>query len=132
MAALIPTNPYPTEDKAKLVGILLALQDAQSEYYRLPRGPNQVKVIIYTESQYAKGCMEGPLGKWRRNCWKDDNGKPIVNAEVLRRADRAQRELCRSGSVEYILTPRANFMYADMMEMLRVWENGAVLPPMVI
>lgn len=128
----MPTNPYPTEEKAKLVAVLLALQDAQSEYCRLPRGPNQVKVTIYTDSQYAKDCMEGLIEQWSRNSWKDDNGTLVANAEIIWQADNAQRGLRRSGSVEYILTPRANFMYADMMEMLRSWENGAVLPPMVI
>ena len=74
----------PTNQKCELLAIALALESSDHA------------VCIVTDSKYAIGCLVDWLPGWKRRGWKNSQGKPVKNREIIERAAEA---MDRTGSV---------------------------------
>lgn len=93
----LPRSPTPTNQRAELTAIILALEWAvKSEV------PNTL-CTIYSDSQYAVKCMTQWIYRWIDNDWKDANGHPVKNQDLIKIASELAEGLC---GVTYIWVPR--------------------------
>ena len=74
----------PTNQKCELLAIALALESVECA------------VCIVTDSKYAIGCLVDWLPGWKQRGWKNSQGKPVKNREIIERAAAA---MDRTGSV---------------------------------
>src|ERR1700733_8506986 len=61
---VLPRDPTPTNQRTEISAIILALEQALERYHGLRSEP-RIKVTIYSDSQYAVGCMTKWVEKWR-------------------------------------------------------------------
>ena len=108
----IPSSETPTNQRAEITAIILALQQALAKYDRLHSAP-VMKVTIYTDSKYAQGCMSTWIYQWAENGWRNSRGSEVANRDLIRETsalDDAVREL---GKVRYVWIPRSENWEAD-------------------
>ncbi|TVY13489.1 Ribonuclease H [Lachnellula arida] len=83
----LPESPLPTNQRAEITAIILALEQALLKYGRIQSNPRQgiprLDVKIYSDSKYAIGCMTEWISKWRDNGWKNAAGKPVANRDLI-------------------------------------------------
>jgi ribonuclease HI len=48
-------------------------------------------VILYTDSQYVQKGIKEWIHGWKKRDWKKADGKPVVNADLWQRLDRAAK-----------------------------------------
>ncbi|RKP31836.1 hypothetical protein METBISCDRAFT_22105 [Metschnikowia bicuspidata] len=51
------------------------------------------KYMIYTDSQYAKNCMESWAGSWEKKNWKTSQGSKVLNQDIIIPAYRRYKKL---------------------------------------
>lgn len=109
----LPLDPRPTNQRAELTAIILALREALSNY-RSKGSNSEVDVTIYSDSQYAVGCMNRWLDHWLQNGWRNAAGKPVANRDLIMDASRLH-DMVRSemGDVSYVWIPREENDIAD-------------------
>ena len=73
-----------TNQKCELMAIALALESVDCA------------VCVVTDSKYSIGCLVDWLPGWKKRNWKNSQGKPVKNREIIERAAAA---LDRTGSV---------------------------------
>lgn len=110
----LPRSDYepPTNQKAEIEAIILALEIALQKYQNLDACP-RLNVKIYSDSKYAIGCMTDWIYKWTQNGWTNAAGNPVANQDRIRKASDFDDDLKMLGSVEYIWIPRSENMDAD-------------------
>ncbi|KAJ0422236.1 ribonuclease H-like domain-containing protein [Aspergillus carlsbadensis] len=108
----LPRNPPPTNQRAELTAIILALEKALEQYDKMLTHP-QFYVTIHVDSRYAIGCMTEWIYKWKRNGWVNAAGFTVVNKDLIMRASKLDAELKRLGSVSYVWVPREENWRAD-------------------
>ena len=64
--------PKPTNQKAELCAILMAIKLANSR-----------KIKIFTDSLYSINCVTKWIRNWKRNGWKNKKGEPVVNKDII-------------------------------------------------
>ncbi|KAI0431403.1 ribonuclease H-like domain-containing protein [Xylaria sp. FL1042] len=106
MSRELPPDPRPTKNRAEITAIMMALEWTLEKYGELDGRPT-LSVRIYSDSQYAIGCMDSWLNGWRQNEWRNSAGNEIVNRDLIEQAADLDDQVRRVGSVDYIWIPRS-------------------------
>jgi ribonuclease HI len=108
----LPTYPPPTNQRAEITAIILALEQALEKFEELDTNP-YLDVKIYSDSRYAIGCMTKWIYKWTRNGWINAAGNEVANRDLIEEASDLDDRLKEKGDVEYIWIPREENQLAD-------------------
>ncbi|KAH8806024.1 ribonuclease H1 [Xylogone sp. PMI_703] len=108
----LPSYPRPTNQRAEISAIVLALEQALDICYNL--NSNQyLDVKIYSDSKYAVNCMNEWVYKWSANGWINSSGCEVANRDLIEEASDLDNRLKEEGSVKYIWIPRGENVDAD-------------------
>ncbi len=105
-------DPQPTNQRAELEAIILALEQGWEKYQRLVKDP-YMAVTIFTDSKYALGCMTQWKQKWLNNNFTNCTGYDVANRDLIEIAYDLEDRLANEGRVEYRWIPRADNELAD-------------------
>jgi ribonuclease HI len=108
----LPRDPPPTNQRAELTAIIIALEQALEKYDQLDATP-WLKVEIFSDSKYAIGCMTEWVHKWSQNGWINAAGYEVANRDLIERAFELDEKLKREGSVDYKWVPGEENDLAD-------------------
>lgn len=108
----LPSYPTPTNQRAEITAIILALEQALEKYRELDSNP-WLDVKIYSDSRYAVDCMTKWIYKWTKNGWTNAAGNPVANQDLLEEASDLDDRLKDEGNVEYLWIPREENELAD-------------------
>ncbi|KAE8383309.1 ribonuclease H-like domain-containing protein [Aspergillus bertholletiae] len=110
----LPRYPPPTNQRAEITAICLALELALEKFDQLDTNP-QFDVTIYSDSKYAIGCMTTWIYKWARNGWFNAAGNQIANRDLIQEASDLDDRLDEVGNVKYVWIPREKNEVADRL-----------------
>lgn len=110
----LPSYPTPTNQRAELTAIILALEQALERYRELDGNP-WLDVKIYSDSKYAVNCMTKWIYKWSNNGWINSAGRSVANQDLLEEASALDDSLKEEGEVKYIWIPREKNVTADRL-----------------
>ncbi|KAI9045873.1 uncharacterized protein KD926_005816 [Aspergillus affinis] len=108
----LPAYPRPTNQRAEITGIILALIQALKRHQELYGRPS-FRVTIYTDSKYAIGCMNEWIYKWVENGWINAAGNEVANRDLIEMAFDLHETLADLGKVRYRWIPREENQLAD-------------------
>ncbi|KAI1084200.1 ribonuclease H1 [Whalleya microplaca] len=108
----LPRFPAPTNQRAEITAIILALEWALERYKELDGYP-RMNVNIHSDSRYAIGCMDNWIYKWSRNGWVNASGNEVANRDLIQKASQLDDDVSDLGSVSYIWVPREENEDAD-------------------
>ncbi|CEJ55300.1 hypothetical protein PMG11_01566 [Penicillium brasilianum] len=108
----LPSNPTPTNQRAEITAIIVALEQALEKYNSLETRP-WLDLRIYSDSRYAVECMKNWIYKWTRNGWVNAAGNTVANRDLLEEAFDLDDRLRKEGDIEYIWIPREENKVAD-------------------
>ncbi|CBX97719.1 similar to ribonuclease H [Plenodomus lingam JN3] len=109
----LPNYPKPTNQRAELTAIVLALRNALLRDEELGI-QTTLDITIESDSKYAIGYMTTWIHKWVQNGWINASGREVANQDLLEEAvDLEQRILDQNGEVEYKWIPRSQNVEAD-------------------
>ncbi|KAI1828213.1 ribonuclease H1 [Xylaria intraflava] len=111
-AEILPDYPTPTNQRAELQAMILALKWALEKYEELDLNP-RLAVEIYSDSQYAVNCLDKWIYTWQRNGWRTQSGKDVANQDLIEEAADVESELEELGSVSYHWISRSQNSIAD-------------------
>ena len=127
----IPPDEHPTNQRAEITAIILALEQALAKYDKLHSAP-YLEVTIYTDSKYAHGWMS----TWRYHAWKypwvNSQGNAVANADLIKEAFKLHEAVRELGDVQYVKIPRSQNSEAreatdsvmDLMDELSGYNPG--------
>lgn len=110
----LPSYPPPTNQRAEITAIIVALQQALKRSHELNTNP-RLYVRIYSDSRYAINCMTEWIYKWLDNGWINCSGSEVVNRDLLEEASDLDDRLREKGKVKYIWIPREKNDIADRL-----------------
>ncbi|XTI82314.1 ribonuclease H1 [Cenococcum geophilum] len=110
----LPLYPPPTNQRAEITAIILALEQALEKLEELDTNPH-LDVKIYSDSRYAIGCMTNWIYKWARNGWINAAGNEVANRDLIQEASHLDDRLKEEGDVEYIWISREENQLADRL-----------------
>lgn len=113
-AEALPEEPIPTNSRAELTAIILALSKAIERHRNLVRNP-RLRLTVYSDSDYAVKCMNVWVQKWCRNGWRTAAGAEVKNKDLIQRALDLANELREKGSVRFFHIPREQNREADAL-----------------
>ncbi|KAE9977384.1 hypothetical protein EG327_007765 [Venturia inaequalis] len=102
----------PTNQRAELLAIILALETVLARYHNLNSYPH-LDVTIYTDSKYAVGCMRTWIHKWLQNGFTNAKGVEVVNRDLIQEASDLDDEILKLGDVKYVWISRDQNTIAD-------------------
>jgi len=108
----LPQIPTPTNQRAEITAIILALDVALEKMEQLDTNP-YLDVTIYSDSKYAVECMNNWIYKWTRNGWTNSAGYQVANRDLIQHASELDDRLKEEGDVEYVWIPREQNELAD-------------------
>ncbi|KAJ5157695.1 ribonuclease H1 [Penicillium canariense] len=108
----LPAYPPPTNQRAEIRAIIVALELALEKFDRLDHNP-ALDVKIYSDSRYAVDCMTKWIYKWANNGWINYAGNSVANRDLLEEASDLDDRLKEEGDVTYIWIPREKNKMAD-------------------
>ena len=111
-SVLLANYPTPTNQRAELAAIILALKEALKKYLDLDTQP-RLDLRISTDSKYAVSCMNEWIFKWLENGWLNAAGRPVVNRDLIKEAWDLRCELRQVGRVKFRWIPREENEDAD-------------------
>ncbi|KAI1363505.1 ribonuclease H-like domain-containing protein [Xylaria arbuscula] len=103
----------PTNQRAEIAAIIIALEWALQRHGELIEPRPQLDVRIHSDSRYAMGCMTEWIYKWARNGWVNAAGCQVANRDLIERASNRDDDVKDVGSVQYIWIPREQNQEAD-------------------
>jgi ribonuclease HI len=109
----LPIYPTPTNQRAEITAIILALEAALEKLEQLDTNP-YLDVTIYSDSKYAVECMNNWIYKWTKNGWINAAGNEVANRDLIENASELDDRLKEEGDVEYVWIPREQNHLADM------------------
>ncbi|CAI7630175.1 unnamed protein product [Penicillium manginii] len=110
----LPSHPRPTNQRAEMEAIILALDRALELYGELVRRPG-LDVTIYTDSTYAVDCMTRWIPQWIDNGWTTTGRRPVANKDLLEHAWYLNNQVRLVGCVQYLWIPREQNTIADRL-----------------
>ncbi|KAJ7853754.1 ribonuclease H-like domain-containing protein [Mycena leptocephala] len=110
----LPQDPTPTNQRAELTGIILALELAIERRNALDNDPFFI-LTIHTDSKYAIGCLRDWLDKWINNGWCNTRGFEVVNRDLIEEASELIDNINNGGRVDFVWVPRAQNGDADKL-----------------
>jgi ribonuclease HI len=111
---ILPSSPRPTNQRAEITAIILALEKALEKFEQLDHNP-YLDVRIYSDSKYAVRCMKKWIYKWTDNGWVNSRGYPVANRDLLGEASELDSRLREEGRVKFIWIPREKNEIADRL-----------------
>ena len=108
----IPPDENPTNQRADITSIILALQQALARYDKLHSTP-YLQVTIYTGSRMVRGLMSTFIHQFAKNGWLSSSGIPVANQDLMKEASKLDDAVRALGDVEYIWVPRSQDSEAD-------------------
>lgn len=108
----LPAYPSPTNQRAEITAIILALEQALEKYDALHSYP-YLDVEIHSDSRYAIRCMTKWIYKWANNGWRNAAGNEVANRDLIEKASDLDDLLKKEGLVKYIWVPRVDNRIAD-------------------
>lgn len=93
------------------------------EKYKTLRGYPELRVTIYSDSQYAVRCMNDWIYKWCWNGWLNSRGFEVANRDLIERASHLDDLIKELGSVDYVWIRREDNEEADEQCCLRLDEQ---------
>lgn len=111
-ALSLPSYPTPTNQRAEIAAIILALEQALEKYDALDTRP-WLDLRIYSDSRYAVEYMNNWIYKWSGNGWINAAGNTVANRDLLEEASDLDDRLRGEGDVKYIWIPREENEIAD-------------------
>ncbi|KAK8038937.1 ribonuclease H1 [Apiospora rasikravindrae] len=105
-------TPKPTNQRAELTAIILALEWALERYAQL-RGYPKARIRIYSDSDYAINCLTTWIWTWRRNGWQNAKGLEVANRDLLEQVLALEYQVRNLGSLRYEWIPRGQNHFAD-------------------
>jgi ribonuclease HI len=108
----LPEYPNPTNQRAELTAIIIALKQALQKYDGRNTHPN-LDLTVLSDSKYAIGCMNSWIHKWSRKGWINSAGNGVANQDLLKEAYDLEKNLREKGTVAYRWIPRAQNKAAD-------------------
>ncbi|KAK6519398.1 hypothetical protein TWF281_003232 [Arthrobotrys megalospora] len=105
-------NPVPTNQRAEISAIVLALEWALERYSELSNEP-YIKVRISSDSQHAIDSMTTWIYKWVNNGWYTAAGLPVANKDLFQLALDLDDKISAIGEVTYTWIPREKNQDAD-------------------
>ncbi|KAJ5715278.1 uncharacterized protein N7483_012459 [Penicillium malachiteum] len=108
----LPLSPVPTSQRAKITGIIIALEQALERYEMLNTEP-YLDVTIHTDSKYAVSCITTWIYKWVQNGWINARGTEVSNRDLIEKASELDDQVKELGDVEYVWIPREENEAAD-------------------
>jgi len=109
---LLPDYPRPTNQRAELTAIIMAQEQALEKLDRMHMSP-YLNLRIYSDSQYAIRCLMEWLPIWCNNGWRNAEGRPVANRDLIQKASDLDDILNERGRVEYLWIPREENWEAD-------------------
>ncbi|OBT64796.1 hypothetical protein VE03_06495 [Pseudogymnoascus sp. 23342-1-I1] len=110
----LPDDPTPTNQRAELTAIIVALKQAIRKHRDLDTCP-RLDVKICSDSDYAVRCMNEFVFKWLKNGWITAAGHPVKNQDLIKEAVRFLNELKELGKVRIRWIPRGENQEADQL-----------------
>jgi ribonuclease HI len=111
---VLPSYPTPTNQRAEITAVILALEQALELYKELDMNP-YLDVKIHSDSKYAIGCMTDWIYKWSQNGWINAAGNEVANRDLIEEASGLDDQLKEEGNVKYIWIPREKNELADRL-----------------
>ncbi|KAI0142219.1 ribonuclease H-like domain-containing protein [Xylariaceae sp. FL1272] len=108
----LPLHSTPTNQRAEIAAIILALEWALERYNESDTYP-RMKIIIKSDSKYAVNSMSEWIYKWASNGWVNSAGYEVANRDLIQEASDLDDRLKELGSVRYEWIPRAENQDAD-------------------
>jgi ribonuclease HI len=108
----LPSHPRPTNQRAEITAIIMALEQALEKLDELDTDPS-LDVRIYSDPQYAVNCMNKWIYKWTKNDWTNAQGYEVANRDLLERAWYLDERVAEEGQVKYQWIPRSENQDAD-------------------
>ncbi|KAI1752902.1 ribonuclease H-like domain-containing protein [Xylaria castorea] len=108
----LPRNPTPTNQRAEITAIILALKWVLQKWKELKSNPF-LDVRIYSDSKYAIKCMDTWIYKWVGNGWLNSSGNEVANRDLIEMASDFDYVVKELGSVSYTWIPRSDNQLAD-------------------
>ena len=99
--AVLPASPIPTSQRAELTAIILALEQAAERQPALSFSTERMLVTIYTNSNYARGCMTGWVPAAIDERCVGSVGRGVGNRDLIEHAVNLQSQIEQSGRVVY-------------------------------
>jgi ribonuclease HI len=110
----LPSDPPPTNQRAEITAIILALEQALERYEELNTNP-WLDVTIYSDSKYVVNCMTDFIYKWTGNGWTTAAGYEVANRDLLEKASDLDDRLREEGDVTYVWIPREENEHVDTL-----------------
>jgi len=110
----LPRQPPPTNQRAEIAAVILALEQALEKFEELDTNP-YLDIKIYSDSKYVIGCMTNWIYRWTRNGWINAAGNEVANRDLIEEASDLDDRLKEKGDVEYIWIPRDENEEADRL-----------------
>ncbi|EED13827.1 ribonuclease H1, putative [Talaromyces stipitatus ATCC 10500] len=107
-----PDGDPPTNQRAEITAIIIALEIAVEKYRELDGNP-YLELEIFSDSKYAVNCMNEWIYKWERNGYINSAGNPVANQDLIREASGLDDDLNEEGRVTYTWIPRERNEVAD-------------------
>ncbi|KAK8006686.1 hypothetical protein PG991_012983 [Apiospora marii] len=105
-------NPEPTNQRAELTAVIMALEWALERYGQL-NGHPRARVRIHSDSRYAVNCMTTWVYKWSNSGWQNARGCEVANRDLIEQASALDDLVRKLGSVRYVWVPRQQNQLAD-------------------
>ena len=108
----LPSYPTPTNQRAELTALVMALEWALERYHKLDSDP-RLRVAVRSDSTYVVGCMNEWSYKWRCNDWYNSSGREVANRDLIEEAVDLRDRLEEHGDVDFIWVSRDENTLAD-------------------
>ena len=109
---ILSSWPEPTNQRAELTAMILALENAIEKSRRLAQYLNLV-VNIHTDSMYVLNCMNVWIHTWQSNGWRNSRGGSVLNRDLIIQAHNLLERLEGRGEVNISWIPRGENGVAD-------------------
>lgn len=111
----LPDHPTPTDNRAELMAVTMALRWALRVWAGLDRSISspRFEVEVQSDSRYSIGAMTQWQSGWRERGWTSSAGKPVANRDLIEEAERYNVEIRKVGTITYKWIPREQNSAAD-------------------
>ncbi|CAJ2506498.1 Uu.00g006280.m01.CDS01 [Anthostomella pinea] len=96
----------PTEQRAGITAIVVALEWALYEYDNRRSGNPPLRLTIYSDSEYVTRCMRQNIAAWERNDCVHSDGRAIYDLDLWRYIAYLNRRVRDLGPVYYMRISR--------------------------
>ncbi|KAJ7800297.1 ribonuclease H1 [Mycena olivaceomarginata] len=117
----LPSHPTPTNQRAELTAIILALEAVDQKQIQVCTGnqfPLFFLVTIHSDSEYSVRCLNEWVLNWVQNGWRTVTNQPVLNADLIQKAHdlRLKIEMSfRGASITFKWIPRTDNATADKL-----------------